>query len=105
MHLTPSGAADSVAVDFVTYSGQPTSCKYGPDASLANTVAAVSQTVDLNGWKATMNQAEMTGLAANTAYFYKCGSAADGFSQVFNFTHAPTRQRYALYADFGLINE
>ena len=105
IHLTPSGAAGSVSVDFVTLSGQPTSCKYGLDATLANTAAATSQMVDLNGWKAQMNQAEMTGLTANTDYFYQCGSTADGFSKVFNFTHAPVRQRYAVYADFGLVND
>jgi hypothetical protein len=96
IHLTPSGASDSVAVDFVTFSGQPTSCKYGVDASLANTVAAVSQSVTLNGWKAVMNQAEMTGLTAATSYLYQCGSTADGFSKVYNYTHAPARQRYAV---------
>jgi hypothetical protein len=24
---------------------------------------------------------------------------------VFNYTHVPKRQRYALYADFGLLND
>lgn len=92
IHLTPSGAADSVAVDFVTFSGAATSCKYGPTAALGSTVPAASQEVTLNTWKAVMNQAELTGLAPQTDYFYSCGSDADGWSAAVNFTHAPARQ-------------
>jgi hypothetical protein len=92
IHLTPSGAADSVAVDFVTFTGSATSCKYGPTAALGSTAAAASQVVNLNTWKAVMNQAELTGLAPQTDYFYSCGSDADGWSDAVNFTHAPSRQ-------------
>ena len=83
--------------------------QYGLSPSaLTNTAAASSQAVNMNNWAAVMNQAVMTSLTPNTTYYYRVGSDAAGWSQVYDFINQPARNGgaiYAVYADFGYKND
>jgi hypothetical protein len=67
----------------------------------------VTTSLGLRGWNGTLNTALMTGLAANTTYWYVLGDAANGFSAPASFVSQPAREGglvYAIFADLGLNN-
>jgi hypothetical protein len=58
----------------------------GPPGTFA---LATPRTYALGGWQGTLYSATMTGLAAGTAYGYRVGSDAGGWSAVAHFTTLP----------------
>ena len=83
MHISLTGRAGEIAIDFVTSGDAANGVNFGADPShLSAHVNATTAQVALNGWKPFMNQALLTGLMPNTPYFYQVGSAKEGYSQV-----------------------
>lgn len=99
-----------MAVDFVAASAA-VGVRWGSSSSsLPSTAAAKCDHVNLNTWSAYTCNALMSGLSADTMYFYQVGSVQEGWSAVYNFTNEPaynpsTGPRVAVYADFGLSND
>lgn len=92
MHISLTGRAGEVAVDFVTSEEAGNGVNFGADPSHLTTRAnATATAVNLNGWKAHMNQALLSGLKPNTTYYYEVGNTK-GYSQIFSFVNEPARQ-------------
>ena len=74
-----------------------------PSSMIAREPAATTAFTG-NGWTAYMNHALISGLAANTTYYYVVGSTKEGHCEVFSFVNEPKRvggDVYAIWADFG----
>jgi len=107
-HLSLTGTASSAAVSFVVRGASCPSRSVAYGLQAANLSAAATAVGRLYAGGASADplclyDAELTGLAPNTRYYYQ----PQGGAQTFSFTNAPARPGgnvYALLADFGLEN-
>jgi acid phosphatase type 7 len=103
---TPSYS--SITVSWQTLNFTSTSqVKYGLQSnSLTNTAVGLPPTTYLYTYD---HHVTITGLEPKTLYYYSCGDASAGFSDVYNFTTAPLPGQefplnIALFADMGNYN-
>jgi hypothetical protein len=108
VHLSFTGNMTSMHVSWVTVGSTKTSTavKYGTSKSSLTKTANASSYTYTSGMTTpiTIMDADMTGLEANTKYYYAVGDS----DTVYNFTAAPTRSGgnvYAVLADFGVVND
>jgi hypothetical protein len=106
--LSFTGNMTSMHVSWVTVGSTKTSTavKYGTSKSSLTKTANASSYTYTSGMTTpiTIMDADMTGLEANTKYYYAVGDS----DTVYNFTAAPTRSGgnvYAVLADFGVVND
>jgi hypothetical protein len=102
VHLSLTGATDSMAIDFVSSAGANT-LTYGTPGSPPQSAPVDCKTATLNTYTASFCTAVMTGLAKDTLYTYTIKDASIFQS---NFTNQPARDPvFVVYADFGYSND
>lgn len=85
-------------------------CRFGPapDSLLANSSVGVSYTYADGGFKGALFNVVMSGLRADSTYFYTCGSEGEGWSSVFRFATPPASSsasmRAVVWGDMGVDN-
>lgn len=104
LHLSLTGKAGQMALDFVAFADGQSVVFSGPSAAPV-TVAANCTQQTLNTFSAYWCTAVLQPLAAATLYTYKAGSDAAGYSAPFSFTSSVAAPTFAVIADYGLGND
>ena len=115
VHLALTGDETQMAVSWLTLYHSPTSTvKYGLSSNNLDGTAYGTQSsylmsvyYDITFWN---HDTVVENLKPSTLYFYQCGDQLGGWSDIFNFTTAPSRQAQptsftiAVYGDMGIAN-
>ena len=114
IHIALGPSPTSMAVQWSQETTSLTKVKYGPTADKLEWTAdtAVYPFTDGGSEKHlnTHHVARMTSLSPSEEYFYKVGNKADGWSDVFSFSAAPTQEtikfpvRFGIWGDMGIAN-
>jgi hypothetical protein len=104
LHLSLTGAANEVALDFVVHPANATQVAVTLNGA---PVDADCTTATINAYTAQFCVALFSGLAPNTQYTYAVTSSAAARPVTYSFTNAPSARPpiFAVYADFGFGND
>jgi hypothetical protein len=108
VHVAFGGAASRMAVSWLTYSPTNTSAvqwSLSPNGTVLGTAHGVQTTYLISaGYN---HHVVITGLKPDTRYYYRCGDAQGGWSEVHSFVSATDQPRpfsIAVYGDMGVHN-
>lgn len=104
LHLSLTGRAGEMALDFVVHPATATGIRVTLDGSVD--VPVNCKTATLNKYEAQFCMALFKGLAANSKHTYVASSSV-ATSATYSFTSEPSARPpiVAVYADFGLSND